>query len=326
MGARGGGRAVDVAGAVEARATFKPLDVEELVDHWLNRPLASHLVRVLAPLPITPNQVTLLSGAVGVVAGVVMATAPLDGIWHAPLAGALLYLSLLLDCADGQLARLRGESSMVGRMLDGCVDVIPTAAMFVGGLLYLWRAGYDLALLNLIGWSAGLSMRWQTHSYDHAKNVYLRNVLPPSAGPSPLPTLEEIRAEHDAHLARGDRLGALILRGFMHFTRSQRRGWQQGRMGLGVAGTSSTWERQIYRERFRSTMRLWTWNGLALHLFLLILAAFATPVFHGAVLVAWGAMLGPMNVLTVCLMVRERRVEREVTRSLRPGPATFSVG
>ena len=61
--------------------TFKPRDIEEPLDFWVNRPLASVLVKGLAPLPITPNQVTLMSGAVGLVAGVLIATSPVEGVW-----------------------------------------------------------------------------------------------------------------------------------------------------------------------------------------------------------------------------------------------------
>jgi hypothetical protein len=81
---------------VNARATFKPRDVEEPIDFWLNRPLASLLVKLLAPFPITPNQVTILSGVVGLASGAVIATAPLDSRWQVPVAGVILYLSILL--------------------------------------------------------------------------------------------------------------------------------------------------------------------------------------------------------------------------------------
>jgi phosphatidylserine synthase len=296
----------------EARSTFKPKDVEEPIDFWVNRPLAHHLVRFLAPLPITPNQVTLLSGLVGLLAGIVIATAPLEPSLQVPFGGVLLYLSILLDCADGQLARLRGETSMVGRMLDGCVDVIPTGAVFVGFFIFMWRAGYDPIFLNVVGWAAGYCLKWHVHSYDHAKNLYLANVLPPSERSKPLPTYDEIRRERDAHRARGDEFGALILSGFLRFTRAQRTGFQATRIGLGLPAPATGAERAHYRDQFRKTMRLWSYNGLAIHLTFLLIAACFTPFYRGAALVSWFFILVPMNLLTVYLRTTERRIEESL--------------
>jgi phosphatidylglycerophosphate synthase len=298
------------------RSTFKPRDVEELVDYWINRPIAALLVAALAPLPVTPNQVTVASGVVGLFAGIVIGTAPLESTWQVPLGGLLLFFSILLDCADGQLARLRGQSSMVGRMLDGCVDVVPTAAVFLGFCVYLNRAGYDLLTLNAIGWSAGYSLKWHVHSYDHAKNVYLANVLPPAERSKALPTYAEIARERDLHLERGDWFGALVLRAFMSFTKTQRGGWQQERMGLGRPGARSDEERSLYREQFREVMRLWTWNGLATHLSLFLVAAALTPFFHSAALYVWLFILGPMNLITLYLRSSERTIERDVQAQL----------
>ena len=162
---------------------------------------------------------------------------------------------------------------MVGRMLDGCVDVVATAATFAGFAAYLYRSGYDPLYINAVGWAAGYSMKWHVHAYDHAKNLYLRNVLPPAKQSSALPTLDEIARERDRLAATGDWLGALILRGFSRFTQSQRVGWQVGRIGLGLRGTETAAERAVYREAFGGTMRWWTWNGLATHLMLLLVAA-----------------------------------------------------
>ena len=311
-----------VRGPSPGESTFKPRDVEEPVDYWLNRRLASHLVMLLAPTPITPNQVTILSGVVGLVAGIVIGMAPVTRPLQVSLGGTLFYLAILLDCADGQLARLRGQSSMVGRMLDGVIDVVPTAAVFTGFFIFLLRHGHGFLAMNAVGWSAGYSLKWHAHSYDHAKNIYLRNVLPPSGHKSALPTLDEIERERQRLLGEGDRLGALILRGFASFTQSQRKGWQEGRMGLGVAGTETAAERAAYREAFRGSMRLWVWNGLGTHLSLFLVAAALTPIYPDAVLVTWWLILVPMNLFTWLLMKRDQRTERALqTRLGRAMPA-----
>ncbi len=300
------------------RSTFKPHDVEEPIDYWINRPAASVLVRLLATTAITPNQVTVWSGLSGIAAGIALGASSPSRMWTMPVGGLLLYLSVLLDCADGQLARLRGHSSMVGRALDGYADAVATAAVFFGFAAFLYRAGHGFLYVNVMGWTAGYSMKWHVHSYDHAKNIYLHNVLPPEERAKSLPTLDEIADERDRHVRAGDRFGALILRGFGHLTRSQRTGWQEERMGLGLPGASTEIERIEYRNAFYETMRLWTWNGLASHLTVLLAAVALTPVYPGAALAAWWFILGPMNLMTFYLRAHERRTEKALKLRLRP--------
>lgn len=310
----------------DLRATFKPRDVEEPVDYYVNRPIAAYLVRAFARTPITPNQVTALSGLVGAAAGVAIGATPLGMKLQVPIGGCLLFLSLLLDCADGQLARLKGQSSMMGRALDGYIDVIPTAAVFLGFAWFLYRTGYDPLFINALGWSAGYSMKWQVHSYDHAKNIFLHNTLPPEKRSQALPTREEIEAERQRHLARGDRFGALVVRGFGHLTESQRRGFQKQRLGLGLPGAETERERLLYRLAFQDTMRAWTWNGLATHLYLFLFAAAATPFYAGAVLAVWWAIVLPMNAMTFYLLFKEKRIEKALQASFRASPRPDPAG
>ena len=305
---------------MSVRKTFKPRDVEEPVDYWVNRPLASVLVKGLAPLPVTPNQVTILSGIVGIAACPVIALAPLDSRWQLPFAGALLYLSILLDCADGQLARLRGQSSMVGRFMDGVVDVGPIGAVFLGFAIYYFRLGYDFWLINVIGWSAGYSMKVHVHGYDHAKNLFLANTRPEDQRKSAMPTPQEIAAERDKLLAEGDRFGAWVLSGFVRFTESQRRGWQVGRIGIGVAGTRTDEERELYRERFAPTMLLWRWNGLGTHHIFLVGSCLVAPYFPEAFALTCLFFLGPLNALTAYTVFREKAVERELQAAFQEAP------
>jgi len=91
----------------------KPVEVEELVDLRIHRPLAARLIPLLVRTPITPNQVTLLSGFTGILAGVCLALGATRPVMCL-VSGALLFLSVVLDCCDGQLARARGISSTTG--------------------------------------------------------------------------------------------------------------------------------------------------------------------------------------------------------------------
>lgn len=158
--------------------SLKPLEVEEPIDVWVHRPLAYVLARLVYPTPITPNQITLGSILLGMAAGACI-------FWSPPLlgvAGLLVFVSTIFDCADGQLARMRKTSSVLGRMLDGCADLIVSLVIVVGGI-YLVLAEYGdwswqglLVLLACV--TTAVTGSFHTGMYDHYKNVYLRNTHP----------------------------------------------------------------------------------------------------------------------------------------------------
>ena len=77
------------------------------------------VIRFLYPSPITPIQITLVSLLAGFVsAGCYTIDSNAGLMW-----GALfLYLKIFLDNVDGNLARVRGEVSRLGRFLDSLTD------------------------------------------------------------------------------------------------------------------------------------------------------------------------------------------------------------
>lgn len=145
-------------------------DVEELTDRRIHRPLARPIVRLLAPTPVTPNQVTILSGVSGVLAGVCVAasgTRPLLRV----AAALLLFASAVLDCADGQLARLRGRSSPGGGALDGLADEAVGFAVILAAT-YISQRQYGPTTW-LLGGVALISSAMQCLLFDAAKERYL---------------------------------------------------------------------------------------------------------------------------------------------------------
>ena len=149
---------------------FKPREVEEFIDYYYHRPLAGLMVQLLLPLPFTPNQITIASGVVGVLAGVAIGCAGAGAEYWAVIGGCLLLLSILLDCADGQLARLRGIVSPAGRILDGLVDFAAPTAVFIGQAVFLVSLGHRLWLVLLVGSLAGGSLLWHAGQFDSVKN------------------------------------------------------------------------------------------------------------------------------------------------------------
>lgn len=102
-------------------------------EHWAGRlymrRLSPYGTWLLVRTPITPNVTTGLMIVAGVAGGVVLA---LGGLWSAVVAALLIQLYLLLDCSDGELARLTGRTSIVGVYLDRVGHYLAEAALLVG--------------------------------------------------------------------------------------------------------------------------------------------------------------------------------------------------
>ncbi|GAA3444301.1 CDP-alcohol phosphatidyltransferase family protein [Planomonospora venezuelensis] len=88
-----------------------------------------HLVALAARLRLTPNAVTGISVGLAVLAAVWFSA----GTRAAMVAGAvLLYLSFVLDCVDGQLARYTRAFSPLGSWLDATSDRVKEYTVYAG--------------------------------------------------------------------------------------------------------------------------------------------------------------------------------------------------
>jgi len=94
----------------------------------------AHKIARLCILPlidtsVTPNHITMLRLVTGIAACVAFAT----GIRFWEIIGGFIWiLSTFLDCADGELARLRKSCSEWGHKFDYFSDTVVTALFFIG--------------------------------------------------------------------------------------------------------------------------------------------------------------------------------------------------
>ncbi len=104
--------------------SLKPRAAVEFLSERLYRPLAHLLVRLLLKSPVRPEHLVLFQGAIGALAALLLARGA--DAW----AAGLLVFRAVLDNADGQLARARGEASQLGRYLDTEVDLLTNLLLF----------------------------------------------------------------------------------------------------------------------------------------------------------------------------------------------------
>jgi phosphatidylglycerophosphate synthase len=239
-----------------------PVDLVEPVNRYIQVPIAKQIVDFLKNTPVTPNQVTYFSVLVGFASGYAFSfSTPIFLI----LGGALLEITLVLDCVDGQLARAKGMSSDWGRLIDGIAGYFAYLAVVAGlikgfpehtqilqaiaGLIILRAISYDYCKQSLVP--------LLSHGYDGMEREIQS-------------TRQKLRAKMSWVLLLYFyymQAQQLFFRGEWSFLRQMRAADQDLKPDLTLE------ERKACFEKIKILLILWRWNGLDLPLFLLALFA-----------------------------------------------------
>ena len=104
--------------------TLKSVETEDWLDLHVVRPFCYYWAVLFAKLDIHPNTVTILSMIIGAVSAIFFGCASfyyngMEGLMFNIIAILMLCLADIFDCTDGQLARMTGKKSKLGRILDG---------------------------------------------------------------------------------------------------------------------------------------------------------------------------------------------------------------
>lgn len=105
-----------------------------LISRWINRPLSLAMTRRLANTRVMPNQISIFTMLLGLSSGLLV----MQGGYWTGLGGAfLLQAQSILDGVDGELARLRSQTSRLGQWLDTVSDDLGLLSFLVGTLFTL---------------------------------------------------------------------------------------------------------------------------------------------------------------------------------------------
>jgi phosphatidylglycerophosphate synthase len=152
-------------------------DTDGFMAKHVDRPISLTVSRLLAPTSITPNQMTLISVAFGLIGAPFFLSA--QPLWQT--IGALLFLAhSVLDGCDGELARLKFKESRWGGILDFWGDNVVHSAIFACiGIGWSWSSGS--------GWPLVLGTAAVIGTIGSASIVYWRTMRP-KKGTGPLYT------------------------------------------------------------------------------------------------------------------------------------------
>lgn len=158
----------------EYKSSLKMTEVEEVLDLIFYRPLAFLLVKLILPTRIKPDHLTMAALLMGVIAAYFYSLGTAENCMYGAL---FLLLFNILDCSDGQLARLKKNGTPVGRLVDGIADYTATIAVLTGiAVGFSGKSSHPHYFLILLALS-GLSIMIQGALVDYYRTRFLDYVL-----------------------------------------------------------------------------------------------------------------------------------------------------
>jgi putative membrane protein len=139
----------DAASAARAaRALWASLgsSADGLVDKYFNRPVGRLLSKALVHTAVSPNQVSIAATLLGVFSAWLFAR---GDYWSALWGAVFLQVSAIVDCVDGDLARVLFKESRLGRWLDIAGDQVVHFSVFTCIGVGLYRAHCEAPVLWL---------------------------------------------------------------------------------------------------------------------------------------------------------------------------------
>ncbi|MGB9696329.1 MAG: CDP-alcohol phosphatidyltransferase family protein [Ignavibacteria bacterium] len=241
----------------EYKASLKGYDVEEILDLLIYRPISFIIVKLIYKFKVTPNQISLLSMFLGIAAGVLFA-------FDFYLYGAItLFVSNVFDCVDGQLARLKHNGTKIGRIIDGAIDYVTGASVFMGVGISLAVNSGDYFITWVIVILAALSRIFQNFFFDYYRNEYLSYVYNKVANLED--EIQEFRGEKKRlESEKGKVFEKLLIDIYIKYSKLQRKSNNHKVLTISP---------EEYKRTNRFILRLWSWLGSTTHLTLIIIFA-----------------------------------------------------
>ena len=301
------------------KASLKSLDTEENIDLAFYRPIGYAWACLAKRLGISPNAITIASIFLGVGAGIAFY---FNSLWI-NIAGMLLLMwANSFDSADGQLARMTGQYSRIGRILDGlsgdlwfftiyvaiCLRENVTSVFFSSHSWLIWA----------IALTAGICHAKQAAMADYYRQFHLYFLKGESG--SELERAGDLRRKLNALSWRHDFIKKLTLTFYTSYTDSQER----------MTPAMQTLRRQLardfdgqpapesFRYRFRTLSKplmkytnILSFNWRTIALFASLFACMPWLYFAFELIV--------LNSLLAYMVLRHEKICRTLTDELRNG-------
>jgi phosphatidylserine synthase len=267
---------------------FKSVEIEELTDVYFFRPAGSLIAHGARAIGITPTGLTIVGTLIGIAGGAFLYDERLGLV-----AFAFLILHSIVDSADGQLARMTGRVTELGRILDGLSGYATHVAIYLMIATGLVHRG---AGLSVIFWMvlAGMATAIHAGMYDYHRNAYTAVVAEArvpgyvvSEVPAPISWLFTVYLLIQRGLVGSHPKVEAIL------------------AARAVASSVSKEDRQRYREIFYPLVRGWNFLGDNTRFF-----AIGVLVYLHRIDLFFAFVLIPMDLAFIALWLWQRSADR----------------
>ena len=201
---------------------MKSEDTEEWLDVYFTRPIGLAFALLWNKFDIHPNVITILSIFLGIGAGWMF---HYTDLWSNVCGMLLLMFANFCDSTDGQMARLTGKKTLIGRMLDGFSGDLWFFSIYIAFVVRLWDQpipGTTIhwgAWILLLGAVAGfLSHSPQASLADYYRQVHLFFLLGKEG--SELDNYRQQRAHYES-LPKTDRLARVFFYNYANYCKGQ---------------------------------------------------------------------------------------------------------
>ena len=301
------------------RDSLKSMDTEEHIDLWFYRRIGYAWAVLAAKLGVTPNAITIASIFLGIGAGIAFY---FNELWINVIGMILLVWANSFDSADGQLARMTGQYSRIGRILDGLAGDFWFAAIYVAICLREVNTSEFFMAHNWAIWvlavATGICHAKQASMADYYRQFHLFFLKGKSG--SELENVSDLKEKYDEITWSGNFWKKLIMSTYLNYTIQQekttpsmqalRRELRQ-RFGDGEIPVA-------FRDEFRrlslplmkyTNILSFNWRVIVLFISLFVRMPWFYFAFEFTVL----------NVLMIYMVVRHERICRKMLNDLNSG-------
>lgn len=224
------------------QSTFKSNDTEEWLDTVWTRPIGYRWALLFNKYDVHPNTVTVLSMIIGVLSAFFFAhgsyrTEGTTGLIFNIIGVLLLAWANFYDSADGQLARISGKKTQLGRILDGAAEDIWFIFLY-HAIVYRFYFYHDVefqwldientkqnthivfAILYCVGWFAAIFCHaWHCRLADYYRQIHLFFLKGKNG--SELDNSTQQQKKYDNIAWKGHFIEKFFLKIYVDYTRNQ---------------------------------------------------------------------------------------------------------
>lgn len=207
------------------QASMKSSDTEETIDVYFTRPIGLVFALFWNKLGVHPNAITILSIFLGIGAAWMFYY---DDLWHNVMGVVLLMFANFCDSTDGQMARLTGKKTLLGRVLDGFSGNVWFTSIYVALALRMQddvmpytSMQWGIWIWVLVAVAGLLSHSPQSSLADYYRQIHLFFLKGKSG--SELDTYEQQLQNYEREKQQGHWWSRLFYQNYANYCKSQER-------------------------------------------------------------------------------------------------------